>query len=127
MRRLGAHSFLLVTSDYHTRRAGSYFRPLANGMEMRVIAAPDEYFRWDSWWRNREGMKVFYMEWSKTLAKLAWLSFVGDRDDVVIRHYSGGKWGIYNGFQVSGDRWLSAAGGGGRFESRLDGLVAAGG
>ena len=24
---------------------------------------------------------------------IAWLSFVGDRDDVVIRHYSGGKWG----------------------------------
>jgi hypothetical protein len=23
---------------------------------------------------------------------IAWLSFVGDRDDVVIRHYSGGKW-----------------------------------
>jgi uncharacterized SAM-binding protein YcdF (DUF218 family) len=73
LRRLGAHSFLLVTSDYHTRRAGSYFRPLTNGMEMRVIAAPDEYFRWNSWWRNREGMKVFYLEWSKTLAKLAGL------------------------------------------------------
>ena len=70
LRRLGAHSFLLVTSDFHTRRAGSTFRSLANGLEMHVIAAPDEYFRWDSWWRNREGQKVFYMEWSKTLARL---------------------------------------------------------
>jgi uncharacterized SAM-binding protein YcdF (DUF218 family) len=70
LRRLGVHSFLLVTSDYHTRRAGRYFRRLADGLDMRVIAAPDEYFRWDSWWRNREGQKIFYMEWSKTLASL---------------------------------------------------------
>jgi uncharacterized SAM-binding protein YcdF (DUF218 family) len=70
LRRLGAHSFLLVTSDYHTRRAGRYFRQLADGLDMRVIAAPDEYFRWNSWWRNREAQKIFYMEWSKTVASL---------------------------------------------------------
>ncbi len=70
LRRLGAHSFLLVTSDYHTRRAGHYFRQLADGLDMRVIAAPDEYFRWNSWWRNREAQKIFYMEWSKTVASL---------------------------------------------------------
>ncbi len=70
LRRLGTHSFLVVTSDYHTRRARSYFLPLVSGMEMRMIAAPDEYFRWDSWWLNREGQKTFYMEWSKTVAKL---------------------------------------------------------
>jgi len=70
LRRLGVHSFLLVTSDYHTRRAGRYFRQLADGLDMRVIAAPDEYFRWNSWWRNREAQKIFYMEWSKTVAGL---------------------------------------------------------
>ena len=70
LRRLGAHSFLLVTSDYHTRRAGHYFRQLADGLDMCVIAAPDEYFRWNSWWRNREAQKIFYMEWSKTVASL---------------------------------------------------------
>ncbi len=70
LRRLGVHSFLLVTSDYHTRRAGRYFRQLADGLDMRVIAAPDEFFRWNSWWRNREGQKIFYMEWSKTVASL---------------------------------------------------------
>lgn len=68
LRRLGARSFLLVTSDYHTRRAGRNFRKLASGMDVRVIAAPDKYYRWDSWWRNREAQKVFYMEWSKTVA-----------------------------------------------------------
>jgi uncharacterized SAM-binding protein YcdF (DUF218 family) len=70
LRRLGAHSFLLVTSDYHTRRAGKYFRQLADGLDMRVIAAPDEFFRWNSWWRDREAQKIVYMEWSKTMASL---------------------------------------------------------
>ena len=70
LRRLGAHSFLLVTSDYHTRRAGRYFKKFTDGLEMRVIAAPDENFRWNSWWRNREAQKVFYMEWSKTIFSL---------------------------------------------------------
>jgi uncharacterized SAM-binding protein YcdF (DUF218 family) len=70
LRRLGVHSFLLVTTDYHTRRAGRYFRQLADGLDMRVIAAPDEFFRWNSWWRNREGQKIFYLEWSKTVASL---------------------------------------------------------
>ena len=70
LRRLGAHSFLLVTSDYHTRRAGGYFRQLTDGLDMRVVAAPDEYFRWNSWWHDREAQKIFYMEWSKTVASL---------------------------------------------------------
>jgi uncharacterized SAM-binding protein YcdF (DUF218 family) len=67
LRRLGAHSFLLVTSDYHTRRAGRYFRASAAGLDMRVIAVPDQSFHWDSWWRSREAQKIVYMEWSKTL------------------------------------------------------------
>jgi len=70
LRRLGAHSFLLVTSNYHTRRAGAIFRKLSDGLEMRVIAAPDEHFRADSWWHDREAQKILYMEWSKTLANL---------------------------------------------------------
>jgi len=68
LRRLGARSFLLVTSDYHTRRAGRTFRALASGLDMRVIAAPDRYFRANSWWQNREAQKIVYFEWSKTVA-----------------------------------------------------------
>ncbi len=70
LRRLGAHSYLLVTSDFHTRRAGRFFRRLSGGLEMRVIAAPDEYFRWNSWWRNREAQKTFCLEWTKTVASI---------------------------------------------------------
>jgi uncharacterized SAM-binding protein YcdF (DUF218 family) len=70
LRRLGAHSYLLVTSDYHTGRAGRIFRKFSNGLDVRVIATPDEHFRWNSWWRDREGQKTFYMEWSKTVTSV---------------------------------------------------------
>jgi uncharacterized SAM-binding protein YcdF (DUF218 family) len=70
LRRLGAHSFLLVTSNYHTRRAAGYFRKVAGDLDMHVIAAPDEHFHPDSWWRDREALKTFYLEWSKTVASL---------------------------------------------------------
>lgn len=69
--RRGIHSFLLVTSDYHTARAGRLFRAAIakrGGPEMRVVAAPDEYFREDSWWRDREAQKVVFFEWAKTVA-----------------------------------------------------------
>ena len=38
---------------------------------------------------------------------VAWLSFVGDRDDVAIRHYQDGKWSnIHWVPNTSGDSWL---------------------
>ncbi len=67
----GVHRYLLVTSDYHTRRAGRMFRAAYPGLEFRVIAAPDQFFRAGSWWRTREGRKCFVLEWLKTFA--AWL------------------------------------------------------
>jgi uncharacterized SAM-binding protein YcdF (DUF218 family) len=70
LRRLGVRRCLLVTSDYHTRRAGNVFRAAAPAVEFRVVAAPDEFFRPDGWWRTREGQKCFVMEWMKTIT--AW-------------------------------------------------------
>jgi uncharacterized SAM-binding protein YcdF (DUF218 family) len=68
LRRRNVRSFLLVTSDYHTARAGRIFGRALGDMAMRVVAAPDRYFRADSWWRTREGQKTVFIEWSKTLA-----------------------------------------------------------
>jgi uncharacterized SAM-binding protein YcdF (DUF218 family) len=69
---MGVHRYLLVTSDYHTGRAGRIFRARSAGLEVHVVAAPDEYFDPDAWWRNREARKTFLIEWQKTLA-----TFVG--------------------------------------------------
>jgi len=71
LRRLGVHRFLLVTSNYHTARAARIFRAAGPDFDIRAVAAPDQYFSPESWWRNREGQKIFFMEWSKTFAGLA--------------------------------------------------------
>ena len=68
LRRLGARRALLVTSDYHTRRAGAIFRELAPEIQFRVVSAPDRFFRAGDWWHTREGQKRFVLEWMKTVA-----------------------------------------------------------
>jgi len=68
VRREGLKRILVVTSNYHTRRAGRIFRSLAPDLTILVVAAPDEYFTPDGWWRNREGQKIFLTEWEKTVA-----------------------------------------------------------
>jgi len=68
LRRRGVHRFLLVTSDYHTARAARVYRSVARDFDVRVVAAPDLYFSANGWWRNREGRKIFLVEWMKTVA-----------------------------------------------------------
>jgi len=72
LRRRQVRNLILVTSDFHTARAARTFRAaerkLGCHLEMRVVPAPDPYFRADSWWRNREGLKTALTEWEKTVA-----------------------------------------------------------
>jgi uncharacterized SAM-binding protein YcdF (DUF218 family) len=67
LRKLGVRRCLLVTSNYHTRRAGRIFRAAAPDIDFRVIASRDRFFDPDSWWRTREGRKLFVLEWLKTV------------------------------------------------------------
>lgn len=66
--RRGVKTFLLVTSNFHTRRAAAIFRQEAPGLTFHVIGSPDPYFTPDGWWKNREGKKIFVGEWTKTVA-----------------------------------------------------------
>ena len=70
LRRMGFHRFMLVTSDFHTRRAGKLFHAAAPDLEMYVVAAPDAEFTLARWWKSREGSKMVFLEWSKTIATL---------------------------------------------------------
>ena len=72
LRKLHVHRIDLVTSTFHTRRAGRIFRSLAPDIETHVVAAPDVYFTPDGWWKNREARKTFLLEWIKTVA--SWFS-----------------------------------------------------
>jgi uncharacterized SAM-binding protein YcdF (DUF218 family) len=69
LRRRGVHTVLLVTSDYHTRRAVGIYRADAPEMRFIPIAAPDEYFSPQGWWKSREGRKTFAFEWIKTVSE----------------------------------------------------------
>jgi uncharacterized SAM-binding protein YcdF (DUF218 family) len=71
IRKKGYKRLLVVTSNYHTRRAARIYRGLAPDMTITVVAAPDEYFTPDGWWHNRQAEKTFLLEWEKTLAN--WL------------------------------------------------------
>ncbi len=71
LQSLGVHRVLLVTSLFHTRRAGGLFRAAAPDLTFIVVAAPDEHFTKDGWWHDREARKIFALEWAKTGA--SWL------------------------------------------------------
>ena len=71
LRSKGLKRVLLVTSNYHTRRAARLFRQENRDLEVRVVPAPDYSFSPESWWQNREGRKTFFLEWTKTVA--AWI------------------------------------------------------
>jgi uncharacterized SAM-binding protein YcdF (DUF218 family) len=75
LRRRGVHSFLLVTSDYHTARSGRIYRVeearQGGGPSFRTVAVPDKFFSRDNWWHSREGFKTVFFEWSKTIATAA--------------------------------------------------------
>jgi uncharacterized SAM-binding protein YcdF (DUF218 family) len=69
LQKRGIHKLLIVTSNFHTRRAGKIFRRgIPDSIEIRMISAPDKYFASHSWWHTREGWKTVFFEASKTLA-----------------------------------------------------------
>lgn len=71
IRREGIRRLLVVTSSFHTRRAGRIFREAAPDLTIVVVGAPDRNFTPQGWWRNREAQKTFVTEWEKTIA--GWL------------------------------------------------------
>ncbi|MFN7939746.1 MAG: YdcF family protein [Bryobacteraceae bacterium] len=59
---------IIVTSDFHTRRAGAIFRRTIPEVQFHMIAAPTPGFEPASWWKSRPARKLFLQEWIKTLA-----------------------------------------------------------
>jgi len=70
LRKRSVHRVLVVTSDYHTRRALHTLRTRWPGVDVHMVAAPDEFFTAYGWWHTREGRKTFFLESIKTLASM---------------------------------------------------------
>jgi uncharacterized SAM-binding protein YcdF (DUF218 family) len=74
LERREIHSVLVVTSNYHSARAGRTLeRQFGNRIGVRMIAAPDKFFAADNWWKTREGQKTVFFEYSKTIASIVGL------------------------------------------------------
>ncbi len=65
--REGARSVLIVTSDFHTRRALNVFRREIPGHEYSVAAARDEAQFGVRWWTHRQWAKTFVNEWLRVI------------------------------------------------------------
>lgn len=69
LRRRGVRRLLIVTSGFHTRRAGRIWRAAEPGLEIRMIAAPFREFHTEDWWKRRQDRKTVLLEWEKTVAE----------------------------------------------------------
>jgi len=65
--REGGKSVLIVTSDFHTRRALSVFRREIHGRDYSVAAARDEAQFGVRWWTHRQWAKTFVDEWLRLI------------------------------------------------------------
>jgi uncharacterized SAM-binding protein YcdF (DUF218 family) len=68
LRRRRIHRVLVVTSLWHTRRAGRIFRRLAPEMDIHMVGADDPEWHGGNWWMERQGKKTFFLEGVKTIA-----------------------------------------------------------
>jgi len=65
--REGGKSVLIVTSDFHTRRALSVFRREIPGYEFSVAAAREGTQFGVRWWTHRQWAKTFVDEWLRLI------------------------------------------------------------
>lgn len=70
--QIPAHRILLVTSDYHTRRALSTFGHELPGRQFFIAAAEDPQQFGPQWWKHRQWAKMNFDEW----LKLVWWDVV---------------------------------------------------
>ncbi len=93
MRSLGADTVLLVTSNFHSRRAADIFRTVSQGKPVFIPVASD----WQAFhlgWKSRQAAKTWFMEWCKTL----WWKLVEKRaphplrvgDAIIVRYPEAG-------------------------------------
>lgn len=65
------HSVIVVTSDYHTRRARMIWEDTIHRerapIEIWVHGVPDPEFRAERWWRDRLSAKTWFFECTKLL------------------------------------------------------------
>ncbi len=71
IRQHGWRTVVIVTSDYHSRRAGFLWRRIVRKsglpVQLWIDGVPDPEFRARGWWRNRTWAKTWYEEAGKSI------------------------------------------------------------
>ena len=67
LKAFDAHSVLLVTSDYHSRRALSIFGKLLRQYRFEIVPVSDPNEFGVKWWERREWAKTTVEEWAKLI------------------------------------------------------------
>jgi len=66
LRRRGVRRALVVTSDFHTRRARYIYRRHTSGqVDYHFLSAPTRGFDPETWWQSRSGQKTVFLEYVK--------------------------------------------------------------
>jgi uncharacterized SAM-binding protein YcdF (DUF218 family) len=63
--RLGARRILLVTSNFHSRRAEQVFREFLPEFEFRMEGSPDLTFDPHAWWKTAKQRHLLFSEYQK--------------------------------------------------------------
>jgi len=66
--RRGVHKAIVVTSAWHTARAGRIYRRLAPDLTFYMVSADDPDWHNGAWWTDRAGRKTLLLEGLKTIA-----------------------------------------------------------
>ena len=61
---------LLVTSDYHSRRATIVMSLFCPGVSFISVPAPDPHYHVAEWWNDESSRHLFFSEWSKILGSV---------------------------------------------------------
>jgi len=67
LNREGGTSVLIVTSDFHTRRALSVLRHEVHGRTFSIAASYDDVQFGTHWWRHRQWAKTCLEEWMRLI------------------------------------------------------------
>jgi uncharacterized SAM-binding protein YcdF (DUF218 family) len=90
--RLGARRVLLVTSNFHSRRAAQVFRLFLPEFEFRMEGSPDHTFDPHAWWETLQQRHLLFAEYQKMIGT------------VLVRfHLANGQWFRQAG-EVRGER-----------------------
>jgi uncharacterized SAM-binding protein YcdF (DUF218 family) len=65
--RLGAKRIILVTSNFHSRRAKEVFRLFLPEFDFRMESAPDDTFHPEAWWTKPPERHLLFSEYQKML------------------------------------------------------------